>query len=251
MKRRVIFFLAAMIIALAAAPGLCESMATIQLSDDGCTVPEQGVTVEGSTVTILQPGEYLVSGSLSDGQLAVDCAVDGKVVLWLNGVRIHYETGPAIFIGECKPRVVISLVDQSENELSNGSQLIFTDGDEPNGTIFSRSDLTISGNGALMVTSGAMDSIVSKDDLRIEGGVLNIHAARHGIRGKDAVEISGGDLTIEAGQDGIKSTNSKEAEWGYLRLTGGVIRILCGDDALDYETTCTISGAELQIELQK
>ena len=96
-----------------------------------------------------------------------------------------------------------------------------------------------------------MDAIVSKDDLRIEGGVLNIHAARHGIRGKDAVEISGGDLTIEAGQDGIKSTNSKEAEWGYLRLTGGVIRIVCGDDALDYEPTCRSSGAELQIELQK
>ena len=62
---------------------------------------------------------------------------------------------------------------------------------------------------------------------------------------------SGGDLTIEAGQDGIKSTNSKESEWGYLRLTGGVIRILCGDDALDWETTCTIDGARVEIELKK
>ena len=114
-----------------------------------------------------------------------------------------------------------------------------------------KTDCTLTGSGSLKVTSGAMDGIVSKDDLRVEGGALMIHASRHGLRGKDAVEISGGDLTIEAGQDGIKSTNSKESEWGYLRLTGGVIRILCGDDALDWETTCTIDGARVEIELKK
>ena len=251
MTRRSLFLLVVMLLVWTAAPGLCEGMMLIQLSDGGCVLPAEGVTAQGSVVTITQPGEYLISGTLSDGQLYVDCAVEGKVTLYLNGVSIHHADGPAIYIGECKPRAVISLVEQSENELSDGSQLVFTDGDEPNGVIFSLSDLTLTGSGSLKVTSGAMDGIVSKDDLRVEGGTLMIHASRHGLRGKDAVEISGGDLTIEAGQDGIKSTNSKESEWGYLRLTGGVIRILCGDDALDWETTCTIDGARVEIELKK
>ena len=45
--------------------------AVITLSDDGIAVDGTGATAEGSVVTISQAGEYTVTGSLSDGQIAV------------------------------------------------------------------------------------------------------------------------------------------------------------------------------------
>ena len=44
--------------------------AVIKLSDDGIAVDGTGATAEGSVVTISQAGEYTVTGSLSDGQIA-------------------------------------------------------------------------------------------------------------------------------------------------------------------------------------
>lgn len=243
-----LFLVLALIMSAAA---LAEDMLVITLSDEGIETAAEGVLTDGSVVTITKPGEYLISGSLSNGQLVVDCRFAGKVTLHLNGVTIHNEHSAAILIGECSPRAVISLVDQSENVLSNGAELVFTEDDEPNGVIFTRSDLTISGSGKLTVRAGAMDGIVSKDDLIVKDGTLTVSAPRHGLRGKDSVEIEGGDLTIECGKDGIRSNNDKDPERGFLLLSGGVIRIACGDDALSFVTKCTISGSQLEIRLMQ
>ncbi len=228
-----------------------EGMMTIILSDGDIRTEAEGVTKTGSTVKITKPGDYLVSGTLSDGCIEVDCAAAGRVTLYLNGVTIHNSTGPAILIGECSPRAVISLVDQTENALSNGANLVFTDGDEPDGVVFSRSDLTIEGSGELTVTAGAMNGIVSKDDLKIEGGDITVKAPNHGIKGKDFVEITGGTLDINAGRDGIKSTNKVDGARGYIEITGGEITILCGDEAISYETYCTINGGSISLKVLK
>lgn len=232
------------------ASALADETVAIVLSDDGIQADAAGVEISGSMVKITRPGDYRVSGTLTNGQLSVDCRVEGKVTLYLDNAQIHNETGAAILIGKCSPRAVISLVDGSENVLSNGADLVFTDGDEPNAALFSKSDLTLSGTGKLTVTSGAMDAIVSKDDLIIKEGTYVIRAARHGIRGKDAVEIEDGDITIVAGKDGIKSTNDKEPDRGYVSITGGLIRITCGDDPLSCVTRMTIIDADITIEMQ-
>jgi len=44
----------------------------ITLSDAGCTTDSRNVAIEGSRVTITGEGDYLVSGSLSDGMITVD-----------------------------------------------------------------------------------------------------------------------------------------------------------------------------------
>ncbi len=247
MKKIVFAALLAMIM-LACAAALADGMVTVELSDAGCTSAGSGVTVTSRGVKITAPGDYLLAGSLSDGQVEVDCASDGRVTLYLNGVTIHNSTGPAILVGECSPRLVISLVEGTENRLSDGTNLVFTDGDEPNGVIFSKSDLTIEGSGALTVTSGALDGIVSKDDLKIKAGRITVNAARHGVKGKDFVEISGGTLTVTAGKDGIKSTNKDDPDRGYIALTGGYITLRCADDALSYVTYCTVEECTLRLE---
>ena len=221
----------------------------VTLADGACESASEGVVCEGSLVTITAPGEYLVTGALTNGQLRVDCPEEGRVTLHLQNVRIHNETGPAIQIGQVRPRLRIDLMSGTENELSGGANLIFEDADEPNGVIFSRSDLTLEGDGALRVTAGSMDGIVSKDDLRVEGGSIRVSAPRHGLRGKDCVEILAGDITIEAGKDGIRATNAKEPDRGYIALLGGAVHIRCGDDPLDFVTGLRFSGGTLEAQI--
>ena len=226
-----------------------EGVIPITLSSEGIQSESESVQIEGQTVKITQPGEYLLSGSLENGQIQIDCQEKGKVILYANGVNIHNETGPAILIGKCSPRAEISLVSGSENTISNGNQLIFDEGDEPDGVIFTRSDLTISGGGMIEINAGAMNGMSSKDDLRIEGGTITVNAPNHGMKGKDSVEISGGNIIIRAGKDGIKSTNKIDPSQGYIEITGGEINITCGDDAISFVTFCNILGGKLSMNI--
>ncbi len=198
-------------------------------------------------IRISKPGEYMLSGSLEEGMVWVDCTDTGKVILYLNGVTVHNPKGPAVQIGKCDPRVVISMVEGSTNTLTNGTELVYEDGEEPDGVIFSRSDLTLDGSGKLKITAGAQNGIVSKDDLKILSGEITIECPKHGIKGKDCVEISGGKISIQAGKDGIKSTNKNDPDRGYLLISGGEITIFCTDEALSYITTCSVIGGALHL----
>ena len=220
---------------------LAEEMKAITLADGGSASTAEGVVVDGDIIRIMKTGEYLISGSLTNGQISVECDQEGKVKLFLNGVNIHNETGPAILVSGGLNRATISLVDATENVLSDGESLHLTDKDkEPNGVIFSRSDLTISGSGSLTVQAGALDGIVSKDDLRIKDGHVSVTAPRHGVRGKDYVQISAATLNIKAGKDGIRSTADDREDRGYIEASDSTIEIACGDDAFYYVTRLTI-----------
>ena len=247
-KNRIIRRLAALMLAAAFALALTAAAAEtihITLSDEGSTSDSGAVQCLENMVIISYPGEYEISGTLSDGQVYVNCDIEGKVTLTLDGVSIHNGSGAAVCIGSVKPRAHIVLAEGSENALSCGEQSS-GDAEESDGALFSRSDLTLEGNGSLKITAERMDGIVSKDDLRIEGGTIEVNAARHGIRGKDAVEISGGEITVTAGKDGLRSNNDKDPDRGYISITRGNIHITCGDDPLDFVTALTVNGGTIE-----
>ncbi len=220
-------------------------MKVLAFSDSGLEKEMDGVAFSDGVLTIHSPGEYMLSGELTNGSLFIDCAEEGKVTLYLNGVSIHTENAVAILIGECKPKVILSLVDGTENILSNGETVLSDEDEEPNGVLFSQSDLVIEGSGCLKVNAVSADGIVSKDDLEIRGGQIVIEAKRHGIRGKDCVEIYEGQIDITAGRDGIKSTNKKDPARGYVAIRGGTISIRCGDEPIQFITNCTIENANI------
>ena len=221
----------------------------IALDGTSATADSPDVTVDGSTVTIAAAGTYSLSGTLSDGGVVVDAPETDDVIIILDGVDITNSDGAAIAVMEADSAVVV-LADGTTNRLADGAEYVFPDADtdEPNATLYSAADLTIAGDGELIVDANYNDGIASKDGLAIESGTISVVATDDGIRGKDYVVIDGGTITIEAGGDGIKADNDEDAERGYILITDGVIDITSGDDGVQAATDVIMTGGRLTID---
>ncbi|HML22272.1 MAG TPA: carbohydrate-binding domain-containing protein [Aggregatilinea sp.] len=217
----------------------------IVLNGDSIAVDGSGVTVEGSTATIVAAGSYRISGTLADGQIVVDTDDEGAVTLILNGAGLSSSTGSPLSIMNADSAEIV-LQEGTENTISDGATYVFPDPeeDEPNAALFSKSDLTISGSGALTVSGNYNDGIASKDGLTITGGTISVSAADDGIRGKDFIVVEGGTITVAAGGDGLKSDNADDAALGYITVSVGIFNVTAGADAVQAETALSIRGGE-------
>lgn len=215
---------------------------TSEVSGDGATVADQ-------VVTITAAGTYVVSGTLTDGQLVVNVGKEDKVHLILDGVDITNTSGPAIDI-EQGEKIITTLAPDSENTLADGENYELADGEtEPDATFYSKEDLVINGSGSLTVTGNYSNGIRSKDDLILISGTYNVTAQNNAIKGKDSVAIRGGDytLTTTAG-DGIQANNDEDAEKGYVAIDGGSFAITSGQDAIQAETNLSLQNAQMSLQ---
>ena len=227
------------------------SAAEVRFSDAGLETETDGVSFHEGVITIFKPGTYELSGSLTDGQVYVNCADEGQVILVLKGVNINCETSAALQIGKCKPNAELTLAEGTENVLACGPEAVPDPEEDPCSALFSRSDLSIGGTGSLLVSAESGDGIVSKDELVILGGTLTVRAKGHGIKGKDRVEILDGTLDITAEKDGIKSTNRDGAEYGCVAIRGGTISITAGDEPIQVVTGAVIENAKITVTVSK
>ncbi len=220
----------------------------IALNGSSASADGQGVTADGSKVTITSAGTYDISGSLADGQIIVNSEGDGIVRLVLNRVDISSSTGSPIYVMSAD-EVMIVLADDTKNTLSDASSYVVGDAEEdaPNAAIFSMADLTIYGNGSLTVNGNYNDGIASKDGLIIAGGTIAVNAADDGIRGKDYIVVQDGTITVNVQGDGLKSDNAVDAAKGYILIEGGAINVTSGNDAIDAETDVLIAGGEIVV----
>ncbi len=220
----------------------------ITLHDSDITVDGEGVTVDGNTATITAAGTYRISGTLTDGQILVDTEDEEVVRLILDGVTIGSLTNAPLAVMQAEKTIII-LADNTENYLADSDGYVFAnpDDDEPNATLFSKSALTIAGNGALTVDGQYNDGIASKDGLIIASGTITVNAADDGIRGKDYLIIKEGTITVNAQGDGFKADNEEDADRGYIAIESGVIAITAGGDAMQAETDLVITGGEFTL----
>lgn len=192
-----------------------------------------GVKVSGSTVTITEAGMYVLSGTLTDGQVIIDAGDEDDVRLVLENASITCTTTAPIYAKNAD-KVIISLPENTESTVTD--TITGTDGDdELTAAVFAKCDLSVNGTGVLNVNSNANDGITSEDKLKITGGVLNITSADDGLIGKDAVLIKDGTVHITASGNGIKSTKS-EADKGYVYIGGGTVNITAEQDGIQAET---------------
>lgn len=226
--------------------GYDEDTATaITLSDDASSCDSSSVTISNNTITITDEGTYLLTGSLSDGQVIVD-ADDKKVQLVLDSVNINCDTSAALYV-KAADKVFVTLASDSENTLSNTSDFVAIDDNNIDAVIFSKDDLTLNGSGTLTVTAKYGHGIVSKDDLVITSGTYQITAAKHALSGQDSVRIADGILTLNAGTDGIHSENTDDDAKGFIYIANGDISITADSDGFDAEETLQVDGGNIEV----
>lgn len=194
-------------------------------------------------IKIENGGDYVLSGDYS-GQIIVES--EENVHLILSGVTIYNAMAP-IYVKSAK-NVCITLVTGTVNTISDNSEYTYEDGEnEPAAAVYSKADLTINGDGELIVNANYDKGIHSKDDLKLISGKIEVNSVGDAIKGKDCLLIKDGEITITTGVDGLKSNNDSNEEKGYVIIEGGKIKISAGDDAVHAESWLIVYGGEINI----
>lgn len=176
---------------------------------------------DGETIT--KAGTYILEGEYTH-TVTIDADKEDDVILILNGVTITSEDGPAINAVKCNS-LVISLADGTVNTLTDAKEYADTSDSAPTGTVYSKSDLIIEGDGTLIVTGNKKHGIVSKDNLYINGGNIEVSAKKDGLHAGDSLTINAGTITIAESNEGMESEQ--------IVINGGTITINAKDDGIN------------------
>lgn len=205
---------------------------TITLADNASTSSLKSVKVDANKITVSEEGTYIVTGSLSDGQIIIDGDKNEKIRLILDGVTINSNSGAPIYVKQTD-KLFITLAENSKNVLTNNKEFTADGDNNVDAVVFSKDDITLNGNGSLEITTNCGHGIVSKDDLKITSGTYTITASSHALDGKDSVRIASGTFTLNSDKDGIHSENADDTSLGFIYIAGGTFKITSDGDGMD------------------
>lgn len=208
----------------------------------------KGAAVSGTTVTISQEGVYILSGSTNDGNIIIDCADEtAKVQLVLDNAKIKCSTYAPIY-AKSADKLFITSADNTENIIEDGGEYqLGEDDSNVDGAIFAKCTTTFNGKGTLTINGTQNHAVVSKDNLKLVSGALNVTSVNDALQGKDSVRICGGSININAGEDAIKTSNDEDEEKGFVYISGGKIDIEAGDDGIHADKKLTVKDGEINI----
>lgn len=196
-------------------------------------------------VKITAEGTYVVSGEHES--ITVSAPDTAKVRIILKNATVSNTSGPAIYI-EKADKVFITACKGTVNTLSDGTSYTgdFKD-TNVDGAIFSKTDLTLNGEGTLNITGNCKCGVVSKDDLIICGLNLTVKSTGCALEGKDCVKIKDAAITVSAGGDGIRSTNTEKSNKGFVYIETGNIDITSGNDGIQAATVLKAANGSIKI----
>lgn len=180
--------------------------------------------------TLTEAGDYILSGTLTDGSVIINASEDAKLHLILNGAHIASQSAAALYVISAD-KVFVTLADGSENGVSAAGDSAEDDYANVDAAIFARCDISFNGSGSLSVSSAKGHGIVSKDDLVFTGGSYMIQAANHGISGKDSIRIADGSFVVTAGKNCLDSDNDEDSDKGFIYIAGGSFDLSSGNNA--------------------
>ena len=165
----------------------------------------------------------------------------------LKNATVSNTSGPAIYI-EKADKVFITAYKNTTNTLSDGTSYTGSFKDTNiDGTIFSKTDLTLNGEGTLNITGNCKCGAVSKDDLIICGLNLTVKSTGCALEGKDCVKIKDAAITVSSGGDGIRSTNTEKTNKGFVYIETGNIDITSGGDGIQAATVLKAANGNVKI----
>ena len=191
-----------------------------------------------TVVHITQPGTYVLSGSLSSGQVAVEIK-EGKedpeavVTLVLNGADITCTVAPAVIfynVYECGNK------DEAKAEVDTaaaGANVFLADGSVNNisgsyvAKIYKPESVVLNDEGTEVTDSKKLHkydaAFYSKMSMNVDGeGELHITADNEGLDSELHLTVGGGTINIASGNDGI---NTNEDGVSVTTVNGGHLRI--------------------------
>lgn len=221
------------------------SVLTINLNGTSIESSADGVLINGTIVTIQKTGNYKITGTLNNGQVIIDTDTSSVIRIILNNCNVTNSTGPAILVQKSK-KTIINIPFGTVNTLEDGP--VYTNPtDDPNATLFSKSDVTIFGEGSLNVIANFQDGISSKDGLIIKSGIVNIVSKDDGLCGKDYLIIHDINLQIESQGDGIRSDDASNSAVGYILIDAGTFKIESAADGITAVNYINIAGGNLNL----
>lgn len=179
----------------------------IQLEGETAVCDSDAVSIDGSRITLLDEGTYLVSGALTDGQIVVDAGDTDKVQIVLAGASLTCADFAAIY-SKSADKVFLTLAEGTENTLTNGGSYTAIDENNIDSVVFSKTDLTLNGSGSLTIDAQAGHGVVSKDELTINGGTFTVDSVDDCLHSGGALAVTGGTFTLSSGDDAIHSDDA-------------------------------------------
>jgi len=219
---------------------------TITFNGSSIKADGANLSVNGSTLTISGAGDYLISGTLSDGQIVIAADKEDSVHLFFDGVTLINKDGSPLVVLNAD-KVVLTLVEGSTNSITDGTTYALTGEEDPDAAIFAKDDLTINGSGALSVKSNAYHGIHGSNEVMILDASVSVTSGQDGIKGKDSVVLMDAQISIDAKEDGVVSSNAVDQGKGFVALDGGSVAITSGLDAIQAETQVLIKDGDLTI----
>lgn len=205
----------------------------------------QSITSTNETISIMAEGTYLFEGDYSNTSIVIEAKNTDKIQIVLNNANITANNMACIYI-KSADKIFVSLY--GDNYLTSVGEFASIDDNNIDGAIFSKSDLTINGEGCLTISSQSDNGIVCKDDLVIVDSTITVVAEGHSIDANDSIRLSNCNLTLTSGKDGLHSENTDNAELGYIYSENAKLSINTNGDGLDSSSSIQISGGELLVQ---
>ena len=204
----------------------------------------QSLTVtNGEDIHITEEGVYVLSGTAQNATVYIEAGDEEKVQLVLDNVTVANADFPCIYVRSADK---VFLTMASDSSFAVTGEFVWDGGTNTDGVIFSRSDLTLNGTGALEIQS-TDNGIVSKDDLKVTGGSYRIEAASKAFEANDSICIASGEFDLKAGTDALHAENDEDDTLGYVYIKNGSFTIESGDDGIHGTSIVQIDGGHLNI----
>lgn len=196
-----------------------------------------------TVVHINKPGNYVLSGKMSAGQIAVDLGEDAKkdskavVTLILNNVDINCSVAPGVIfynVYECGDDDADDATKDVDTSAAGANIIIADDSiNQVNGSYVAKiyESVELNEAGTEIIDSKKLHkydaAFYSRRTMNITGeekgnGVLNIQAENEGLGSELHLTINGGFINIDSGNDGI---NTNEDGVSVTTINGGIVNI--------------------------
>lgn len=187
----------------------------VLFSDSGITASRlDGLEIDGTALTVTQPGTYSLSGQCSDGSVKVQKGTTG-VTLVLNGLELC-GGGTAAIVCAKSTQVTIEAAAGTENTLSDtesnndetgsaeAENAVIKCKDGSQVTLCGTGRLNIQANGKNGIRSGASTQEEGDASLTVKNLTLNISApVNDAVNAEAELHVESGTIAIEAGDDAL------------------------------------------------